>query len=76
MGLPTLLDKALVLLPVVIGVSGEGQWWRVVVDAREEDPEGAHHQHGCDNEEAEAVQGAGHTVPVVLLLGGEPGAGQ
>lgn len=70
------LYEALVLLSIVIRVSSEGQWRGVVVDAHEEDPESAHHQQGGDEEEAEAVHGPCHLVPVVLLLGTEVGTRQ
>lgn len=66
------LQQAWVLLSVVVCVSFEGQMWRMVTDAHQEDDDGAEGHHRGNQEETETVHRTGDTAPVIFLLRREP----
>lgn len=63
-----MLQQAWVFLSVIVGVSFEGQVWRVVTDSHEEDDDSAKGHHRGNQEETESVHGSSDPAPVIFLL--------
>ena len=61
-------NETFVFLQVVMGVSFERQWGRVIEKAREEDDDGSERHDWSYQEEAEAVYCPGYATPAILFL--------